>query len=150
MMKSVVKQGTGRRALKLGRNDIAGKTGTTNDQKDAWFVGFNTQLLAISWVGFDDPSPLGNRETGGRAALPMWLYYMETALKGIPESNPEQPQDIITVRIDSKTGLRAHSDTPDAMFEIFRSSHIPKRGVKPSDQQQINATADESETEQLF
>lgn len=148
MMKSVVKQGTGRRALKLGRNDIAGKTGTTNDQKDAWFVGFNTQLLAISWVGFDEPSSLGHRETGGRAALPMWLYYMETALKGMPESNPEQPQDIITVRIDSKTGLRAQSNTPDALFEIFRSSNIPKKGVEPSDQQQINA--DEPETEQLF
>ncbi len=150
MMKDVVKRGTGRRALKLGRNDIAGKTGTTNDQKDAWFVGFNTQLLAISWVGFDDPSPLGNRETGGRAALPMWLYYMEKALEGMPESNLEQPQDIITVRIDPKTGLRAHSNTPDAQFEIFRSSHVPKRGVKPSDQQQTNTASDKSETEPLF
>jgi len=151
IMKDVVKRGTGRGALKLGRNDIAGKTGTTNDQKDAWFVGFNTQLLAISWVGFDDPSPLGNRETGGRAALPMWIYYMEKALKGMSESNLEQPQDIITVRIDPKTGLRAHSNTPDAQFEIFRSSHVPKKGVKqPVDQQQTNTTSDKPETEPLF
>ncbi|NOY70778.1 MAG: penicillin-binding protein 1A [Gammaproteobacteria bacterium] len=148
MMKDVVKRGTGRRALKLGRQDIAGKTGTTNDQQDAWFVGFNSKLLAISWVGFDDPRPLGNRETGGRAALPMWLYYMEKALNGVPESSPEQPPDIITVRIDRKTGLRAHSNTPDAMFEVFRGSYIPKRGLKADDSQQIDITT--PDTEPLF
>ncbi len=148
MMKDVVRRGTGRRALKLGRQDIAGKTGTTNDQQDAWFVGFNSKLLAISWVGFDAPKPLGNRETGGRAALPMWLYYMEKALNGVPESSPEQPPDIITVRIDRKTGLRAHSNTPDAIFEVFRGSYIPKRGLKAGDAQQIDITT--PDTEPLF
>ncbi len=129
IMRDVVRRGTGRRAMKLGRTDLAGKTGTTNDQRDAWFVGFNADLVAISWVGFDGAQPLGNRETGGRAALPMWMYFMERALNGKPSRQLEQPPRLVTVRIDPETGLRASSDTPNAIFETFRTEQVPKQRV---------------------
>ena len=125
IMQDVVQHGTARRAKALNRKDIAGKTGTTNDQRDAWFVGFNRDLLAISWVGFDDSKPLGSRETGGRAALPIWIKYMETALDGKPDQTLEQPEGMTTLRIDPKTGLRATSETPNAIFETFRTEYAP-------------------------
>jgi len=127
IMRDVVKYGTGRGALKLGRNDLAGKTGTTNDQRDAWFSGYNHAMVATAWVGFDQVRPLGNRETGGRAALPMWIKFMETALAGVPERPLEQPQGLVTVRIDPKTGVLAKSGQQNAMFETFRSEYVPKR-----------------------
>lgn len=126
LMRDVIKRGTGRRANKLGRNDLAGKTGTTNEQRDAWFSGFNSDLVATVWVGFDRVRSLGSRETGGRAALPMWIEFMGKVLKGKPEAPLEQPPGLVTVRIDAETGLLADSDTPNAIFEIFRSDQIPK------------------------
>ena len=134
MMRDVVRRGTARRALQLGRKDIAGKTGTTNDQRDAWFAGFNHELVAISWTGFDDGLPLGDRETGGRAALPMWIEFMRTALKGRPETELEQPEGMITVRIDPKTGLLAPPSQNDAIFEIFRRDHVPQRQAPDIDE----------------
>jgi penicillin-binding protein 1A len=127
LMRDVIRRGTGRRARALGRQDLAGKTGTTNDQRDAWFAGFNGNLVAISWVGFDEPKPLGNRETGGRAALPMWMYFMGEALKGMPETLLERPPGMVTVRIDPKTGLLARANQPDAVFETFRQEYVPKQ-----------------------
>ncbi len=127
MMRDVVQFGTARRAKSLGRTDLAGKTGTTNDQRDAWFVGFNRDLIAISWVGFDNAGPLGSRETGGRAALPIWIQYMKTALNGKPNHLLEQPDGMVTLRIDPKTGLRAGSDISNAIFETFRSEYAPKQ-----------------------
>lgn len=134
MMQDVVRHGTARRALQLGRKDIAGKTGTTNDQRDAWFAGFNHELVAVSWVGFDDGQPLGNRETGGHAALPMWIDFMRTALADMPESELEQPEGLITVRIDSKTGLLAVPGQDDALFETFRRDHVPQRRAPDIDE----------------
>jgi penicillin-binding protein 1A len=125
LMQDVVQYGTARRAKALGRSDLAGKTGTTNDQRDAWFVGFNRDLLAISWVGFDDSKPLGTRETGGVAALPIWLDYMKSALDGKPNHLLDQPEGMVTLRIDPETGLRASSNTPGAIFEIFRNEYAP-------------------------
>ena len=122
----VIKYGTGRRALELQRNDLSGKTGTTNDQHDAWFSGFNSNIATVSWVGFDKFKPLGTRETGGRAALPMWIDYMREALKGIPDSIIQRPKGLITVRIDSETGEATNADNPDAIFEIFRLKNAPK------------------------
>ena len=124
--RDVIKYGTGRRALELQRNDISGKTGTTNDQHDAWFSGFNSNIATVSWVGFDKFKPLGTRETGGRAALPMWIDYMREALKGIPDSIIQRPKGLITVRIDSETGEATNADNPDAIFEIFRLKNAPK------------------------
>ncbi|MEK7697162.1 MAG: hypothetical protein AAB346_03390, partial [Pseudomonadota bacterium] len=85
MMRDVIREGTGKAALELGRKDLAGKTGTTNEYRDAWFSGFNADLIATAWLGFDQPGPLGRGETGGRAALPIWMDYMRVALDGVPE-----------------------------------------------------------------
>lgn len=125
LLRDVVKYGTGRKAMSLGRNDLAGKTGTTNDQLDAWFNGFHPELVAVSWVGFDTPRSLGRYETGGRAALPMWIDFMEVALKGLPESPLEQPVDMVTVRIDPETGLLARPGDSDAIYETFREDYAP-------------------------
>ncbi len=127
MMKDVIKRGTGRRAMALGRKDLAGKTGTTNDQRDAWFCGFNTQLVTAVWIGFDRVQPLGNGETGGRAALPMWVDYMGQALEGVPESTLPPPPGLVTVRIDKKTGLRLPSGQAGGLFEFFRPDYVPER-----------------------
>ncbi|MFQ5642211.1 MAG: penicillin-binding protein 1A [Thiogranum sp.] len=127
MLRDVVRRGTGRRAMALGRKDLAGKTGTTNDQHDAWFCGFNAELVTTVWVGFDRVQPLGNSETGSRAALPMWVDYMGQALQGVPEAILPQPPGLVTVRIDKKTGLRLPSGQTGGMFELFRPEHVPER-----------------------
>lgn len=134
MMMDVIRRGTGRKALSLGRNDLAGKTGTTNDQRDAWFVGFNADLVAVTWVGFDEPKPLGPRETGGSAALPMWINFMATALEGTPEHALERPAGLVTVRIDPETGLLATSDSGNAIFETFPADRVPVRRATASAQ----------------
>nr|VFJ49833.1 MAG: penicillin-binding protein 1A [Candidatus Kentron sp. DK] len=126
MLRDVIQRGTGRRAGKLGRTDLAGKTGTTNDQKDAWFCGFSPRLAATAWVGFDQNRPLGQHETGGRAALPMWVGFMGKALDGVPETRLEPPDGLVTVRIDSETGKRARSHQPDTLFETFRVENVPE------------------------
>ena len=126
MMKDVVKLGTGRRVLQLKRTDLAGKTGTTNEQKDAWFSGFNGSIATTVWVGFDTSNPLGRRETGARAALPMWVDYMRIALEGMPESTMERPPGLVTVKIDPTTGHLASADDPSGVFETFRESNLPK------------------------
>jgi len=125
MMREVVSRGTAVRAKALGRSDIGGKTGTTNDQVDAWFSGFNDQVVTTSWVGFDNQQTLGRRETGGRAALPMWVEYMRVALEGMPETIEDQPEGLVTVRIDADTGKRATPDSVNSRFEIFRTENAP-------------------------
>ena len=125
MLQDVIHRGTGRKASALGRSDLAGKTGTTNDQRDAWFAGFNTDLVTAVWVGFDRLQPLGRSETGAKAALPMWIEYMGSVLQGVPEQPLLRPPGLITVRIDSSTGLMTTSDNPDAMFETFRAGSVP-------------------------
>jgi len=126
MMRDVIQRGTGRKARVLGRTDLAGKTGTTNDQKDAWFSGFNHALATTAWVGFDKLAPLGRRETGGHAALPMWIDYMAVALHGISEQKQLPPEGLVTVRIDPATGLLAGSGQTDAIFETFREANVPR------------------------
>jgi penicillin-binding protein 1A len=126
MMQDVVRSGTGRRALQIGRSDLAGKTGTTNDQRDAWFSGFNPAVVTTTWVGFDTPRPLGRRETGAGASLPIWVDYMEDALKGVPEYPLELPPGMVTVRIDPVSGLLADAANPDAIYETFRADNVPE------------------------
>lgn len=126
LLADVVKRGTGRRALQLGRKDLAGKTGTTNGYRDGWFTGFNRQLLTTVWVGFDTPKTLGPKETGSRAALPIWVDYMRTALLGVPELNYSAPAGIVNVRIDPETGLRLSGQSKQGVFEIFRESLVPE------------------------
>ena len=127
MMRDVIQRGTGRKARALGRADLAGKTGTTNDQKDGWFSGFNHALVATAWVGFDKLEPLGRGETGGRSALPLWIDYMRSALAGIEEQKLEPPEGLVSVRIDPASGLLAGSGQRDAIFETFREEHVPQQ-----------------------
>lgn len=129
LLRDVVRYGTGKKALSLGRTDLAGKTGTTNEQVDAWFNGFNPELVAISWVGFDSPKSLGRYETGGRAALPMWIDFMKAALKDVPDEPLRQPIDMVTVKIDPKTGLLAQPGASNAIYETFRKQYLPTEMV---------------------
>jgi penicillin-binding protein 1A len=155
MMRDVIQHGTGRRARQLRRSDIAGKTGTTNDQRDAWFAGFNPDVVTITWVGFDKVRSLGNQETGGRAALPMWIEYMADALRGTPVRPLTRPPGLVSVRIDPETGLLADTDNKDAIFETFRPEFIPQRRAKNNDQGDNGGSLTDGETnknisEQLF
>lgn len=125
LMEDVIRRGTGARVMELGRNDLSGKTGTTNDQVDAWFSGYHHSLAATAWVGFDQPRPLGNAEVGGRAALPMWLEFMREALHGIPSRDLPMPPGVVTVRIDPGTGRRAGTGHPNAILELFRDHQVP-------------------------
>ncbi|MCQ4312524.1 penicillin-binding protein 1A [Pseudomonas stutzeri] len=125
MLQDVIKRGTGRRALAMGRGDIAGKTGTTNESKDSWFSGYNADIVTTVWAGFDQPQSLGRREYGGTVALPIWMKYMSSVLEGTPEHAPPEPEGIMTLRIDPKSGRAAAPGTPDAYFELFRSEDSP-------------------------
>jgi len=125
MLKDVIQKGTGRAARVLGRSDIGGKTGTTNGPRDTWFAGYSPHMVAVSWVGFDQHTLLGKREYGSLAALPIWTEFMSVALAGKPEIHPAQPDGVVTVRINPETGLRAATDDPDAIFEIFLAEDVP-------------------------
>jgi len=125
MMHDVILHGTGQAARVLGRHDLAGKTGTTNKQVDAWFSGFNSNLAATVWVGFDKPTPLGWGETGAHAALPAWQQFMGAALKGTPDATMPRPPGLVTVRINPKTGKLATAGDKSAVFETFRKGHLP-------------------------
>ena len=127
MLRDVIKFGTGRRALSLNRSDVAGKTGTTNDQRDAWFSGFNKDIVTTVWVGFDKVAPLGKRETGARAALPIWIDFMKDALVDLEDAIPEKPEGLVSALIDKKTGALTNVDNPDKMYEFFRQNHLPKK-----------------------
>jgi penicillin-binding protein 1A len=133
MMADVVRRGTGARAMQLKRSDLAGKTGTTNDGRDAWFCGFNASLVGTAWVGFDQERPLGRGEQGSRTALPIWIYFMAEALQGTPEQRRAPPPGIVTMRISAETGLAARPDDANAMFETFIDGHLPPvaEGLNP-------------------
>ncbi|STX43114.1 penicillin binding protein 1A [Legionella donaldsonii] len=122
-LKGVIQQGTARAAKVLNRQDIAGKTGTTNDQVDAWFAGFNTELVVTTWVGFDNPQSL--HEYAANLALPLWIDFMKVALANMPERELPQPPNIVAVRIDPKTGLLAKNNQPNAIVEYFREHEVP-------------------------
>ena len=125
LMRDVIRRGTGRRALALGRRDLSGKTGTSNDQRDAWFGGFNADLATVVWVGYDDDLPLAPGEEGSRTALPIWIEFMRIALRGAPEHQMEQPEGILQRRIDRDTGCPARAGQPNTMWEFFREGHVP-------------------------
>jgi penicillin-binding protein 1A len=128
MMQDVIRGGTGARAMALGRSDLAGKTGTTNDQMDAWFAGFQRNLTAIVWVGFDLPRSLGPNETGAVAALPIWISYMGTVLKSVPEESPVMPVGVTCARINPDTGLREPETTKGGIQECFYHENVPPEG----------------------
>ncbi len=133
MMRDVIQRGTARKARQLGRTDLAGKTGTTNDQRDAWFCGFNGDIVAVAWVGFDAFRPLGSREVGGVAALPVWMEFMRFALEGRAENTLKRPQTIVSVRIDPATGSPIDDqDGDEGIEETFREGYVPVQG-KPAE-----------------
>ncbi|MBK3759028.1 penicillin-binding protein 1A [Stutzerimonas frequens] len=125
MLQDVIKRGTGRRALAMGRDDIAGKTGTTNDSIDSWFSGYNADIVTTVWAGFDQPQSLGRNEYGGTVALPIWMTYMSAVLKDMPEHPPAEPDGLLKLRVDPVSGRAATPDTPDAYFEVFKSEDSP-------------------------
>lgn len=121
LLRDVVRMGTATRAMSLGRADLAGKTGTTNDNVDAWFAGYTPGLVAVSWIGFDQPKSLGSKETGGAAALPIWIDYMKTALQGAPEQFMPEPEGIAQAIIDPASGRFAAS----GLIEYFYAEQTP-------------------------
>lgn len=131
MLQDVIKEGSGRLALQTGRKDLAGKTGTTNDYMDGWFAGYNNDLVATAWLGYDEPKSL--KEYARTTALPIWKYFMEQALRGKPESTQPQPPGLVTVRIDPATGLLARNGQEDAIYEIFTEETVPKAVAKVSE-----------------
>ena len=124
IMQDVVAKGTATKAKSLGRQDLAGKTGTTNNQIDAWFAGFNPKQVAIAWIGFDQPRSLGRDETGGKAALPIWIRYMATALNGVPDVPYSVPDGVMKVKIDGLTGTLINEDE-DGIYEYFYQENPP-------------------------
>ena len=149
--RDVVKRGTATRALELKRQDLSGKTGTTNDQHDAWFFGYNSSVVAVSWVGFDNFTGLGINEVGGRAALPMWIDYMRVALADVPESTLVEPAGIVTARIDPATGELASADNPDAIFEVFRAKNVPAAQSNANTENPFEYSGSDNQTpQQLF
>ncbi|MGB0954816.1 MAG: penicillin-binding protein 1A [Panacagrimonas sp.] len=143
ILREVTVRGTAARARALKRNDIAGKTGTSNDEHDAWFNGYNGNLVAVSWLGFDQPAPLGRGEVGGRAALPMWMDFMRVALKDEPQTRQPRPPGLVTVRIDRQTGMLAGAGQPNALLETVQADHIPQVTTRIGDLQQVS-------TDELF
>jgi penicillin-binding protein 1A len=125
MLQDVIKRGTGRRAMALGRDDLAGKTGTTNESKDSWFSGYNADYITTVWAGFDQPESLGRNEYGGTVALPIWMNYMAAALKDKPSHLPAEPEGMLTLRIDPHSGRIASPGTQDAYYELFKSEDSP-------------------------
>ncbi len=148
ILQDVIKRGTGRRALVLERNDIAGKTGTTNGPMDAWFSGFNRDVVTTTWVGFDNYTPLGRREFGGTAALPIWIDFMREALRDSPDEQRPIPPGVVTVRINPNTGGLAAPGESDAIFEYFREESVPDsdnsngQGERPDQQREDNLVRD--------
>ena len=126
LLKAVVKEGTGWR-IKVLKRPAAGKTGTTNSLRDAWFLGFTPSLLAGVWVGYDDRRPMGKGETGSRAASPIWLYFMSKVLKGRLVEDFAVPKGVVFAKIDAKTGLLASPYSKETVFQAFREGHEPKK-----------------------
>lgn len=125
MLGDVIQRGTAQRAKQLQRSDLAGKTGTTNDRRDAWFVGFNADLVAASWIGFDQERSLGAGEEGGRTALPMWIYFMQDALDGRPEHRQPEPEGVLRMWVSRSTGQPTRAGASGAVFEAFLERYAP-------------------------
>jgi penicillin-binding protein 1A len=127
LMRDVVRRGTGRGAMELKRNDLAGKTGTTNEHRDAWFSGFNDHLATTVWMGLDDFATLGKGEFAAKTALPVWTDYMRVALDGVAETPLEVPSGITTARINPATGLLLGAlDGDSGVLEVFKVEDLAR------------------------
>jgi len=125
IMTDVIQRGTAQRAKALGRRDLAGKTGTTSDRRDAWFVGYNGDVAAAAWIGFDQERSLGDNEEGGRTALPMWVSFMEEALRDRPENRAPEPPGVVRMWVNRSTGQPTSVGASGAVFEAFIEGHVP-------------------------
>jgi len=140
MMQDVVRHGTAIRAMQLGRSDLAGKTGTTSDSLDAWFCGFQPTVVGISWIGFDTPRSLGDKETGGGAALPMWIDYMADVLRNVPQASYTMPDNMVAERINNK-GFR---DPNGELTEYFYQEKVPpEQAASPAEKAQSESVKDQ-------
>ena len=128
-MREAVVRGTGVRARALGRSDIAGKTGTTNESRDTWFNGYSRSVVATVWVGFDQAQPLGEGEEGSRTAVPIWTDFMRDALAGVPQRGWPMPEGLVQARVSLETGGLASVDDPDGIFETFMLDRMPTGGI---------------------
>jgi penicillin-binding protein 1A len=146
LLRDVIAFGTGARAQVLGRKDLAGKTGTTNENIDAWFCGFNASQVGVAWIGYDQPKTLGANETGGIAALPIWISYMQKALKGVPEKPLVTPENVISVRINPESGLRDDGSTLSEWFY----AEFPPRGREDTLAPAVSGRPAQDVREQLF
>jgi penicillin-binding protein 1A len=136
MLRDVIRRGTGVRARRaLGRADIAGKTGTTNDAADTWFNGYHPNVATTVWVGFPNHQALGANEYGSNRPLPIWIEFMQEALKSLPETLPDQPTGVVMRKIDPATGELATAQNPDAIFELFLEEHLPIAGPTRADEE---------------
>jgi penicillin-binding protein 1A len=152
MLKDVIKKGTATKALVLKREDIAGKTGTTNGPTDVWFSGYSPHLVTTTWLGFDNNANLGRKEFGGTAALPIWIDFMQAALANMPDTLRPQPDGIVILRIDEKTGLRAKPGQPDTLFELFRKEDVPDEKIPTKESNAEPSTTGDTELlpEEMF
>ena len=150
ILQDVVLRGTGRRAMSLGRKDLAGKTGTTNDQRDAWFNGYNPDLVTTTWIGFDQLKPLGSKETGSSAALPVWIDFMKVALAGTFEKQLPRPDGLVTMKINAETGQAATDADTNTVFEIFRKENVPATGGAEPGESPAGGEGATAIPEQLF
>ena len=138
LLRDVVRYGTAARAMSLGRNDLSGKTGTTNDSLDAWFAGYNAGLVAVSWIGFDNPASLGEAETGGGASLPIWMHYMAKVLKGVPEQPFAPPAGISLVPLSGEFGKDGK-----ALMEFVYAENAGNVGDGPAALREANKPSEE-------
>ncbi len=148
LMRDVVRAGTATKAMALGRGDLAGKTGTTNDSYDAWFAGFNASIVGVAWVGYDQPRSLGERETGGGVALPIWINYMKTALKGVAEKPLAPPKGVISSAVGGDgSGLVDAT----AVSDWFYAEFPPRAFIDPlTGNEGARSKQDEEVRQQLF
>jgi penicillin-binding protein 1A len=149
IMSDVIQRGTAQRAKVLGRRDLAGKTGTTSDRRDAWFVGYNGDVAAAAWIGFDQERSLGDHEEGGRTALPMWVSFMEEALRDRPENRAPEPPGLVRMWVNRSTGQPTSAGASGALFEVFLQGHVPDARTAATEDElggegAVTAAADES------
>ena len=126
ILQEAASRGTAKKVKELGRSDLAGKTGTTNEAESTWFTGFNESLVTTVWVGFDQPKSLGNREFGSSTALPIWMDFMQPNIDNLPKNKNLPPKGIVSIKIDKKTGLKAESDSRNSIFEYYLEEHLPR------------------------
>jgi len=150
MMGDVIRRGTGRRALALGRDDLSGKTGTTNESKDTWFNGFTQNLVATVWVGFDQERSLGESEEGAKTALPIWMHFMSEALKGVPQQRRPMPDGLVTLRISPDTGALAGEGNTAAVSEFFLADHLPAGAAPGTEGATSNGPEESQSSEPIF